>query len=155
MTTFPVPPPATVKLLELFPVPPAVVTLIVPVVAPVGTVAVICVSEFTVKDEALVPLNVTEVAPVKFAPVIVTLVPTAPLVGEKLVILGTGVPPVTVKLPELVAMPPSVVMLIVPVVAPVGTVAVTCVSEFTVKDEASVPLNLTNEAPVKLLPVMT
>jgi hypothetical protein len=37
---------------------------------------------------ALVPLKVTAVAPVKFVPLIVTLVPTGPLVGVKLVIVG-------------------------------------------------------------------
>ena len=37
---------------------------------------------------ALTPLNVTPVAPVKFVPVIVTLVPTGPLEGVKLVIVG-------------------------------------------------------------------
>ena len=37
---------------------------------------------------ALTPLNVTAVAPVKFVPLIVTLVPTGPLVGVKLVIVG-------------------------------------------------------------------
>ena len=111
-------------------------------------------SEFTVKVVALVPLKFTAVAPVKFAPEIVTLVPTAPLVGEKLVMLGTGVPPVTVKLVALVAMPPPVVTLMVPLVVPAATVAVICVSEFTVNEEASVPLNVTIAAPVKLVPVM-
>src|SRR5437762_2473794 len=90
MTTFPVPPPVTVKLLELVPVPPAVVTLIVPVVAPLGTVAVICVSEFTVKDEASVPVDLANEAPVKWPPVMTALVPTGPLVGEKLVMEGEG-----------------------------------------------------------------
>ena len=43
---------------------------------------------------AAVPLNRTAVAPVKFVPLIVTLVPTGPLVGVKLVIVGGGaVPP--------------------------------------------------------------
>jgi hypothetical protein len=119
MTTVPTPA-VTVKLLALVAVPPAVVTLMVPVVAPVGTVALICVAELTVND-AVVPLNFTAVAPLKFAPVIVTLIPTAPLVGEKLVIDGAGM---TVKLLALVPVPPAVVTLIVPVVAPDGTVAV-------------------------------
>ena len=35
----------------------------------------------------------------------------------------------TVNVPELVAVPPAVVILILPVTAPVGTVAVTCVAE--------------------------
>ena len=66
------------------------------------------------------PLNATAVAPVKFVPLIVTLVPTGPLVGAKLVIVGAGT---TVKLLALVAVPPGVVTLTGPVVAPVGTVA--------------------------------
>ena len=52
-------------------------------------------SEFTV-NVAVVPLNFTAVAPVNAVPVITTLAPTAPLVGEKLVMLGAGVPPVLV-----------------------------------------------------------
>jgi hypothetical protein len=64
----------------------------------------------------------TEVAPVKFVPVMVTEVTTVPLVGVKLVIVGGGA--VTVKLLALVAVPPGVVTLTVPVVAPEGTVAV-------------------------------
>jgi hypothetical protein len=138
----------TVKELALVPVPPAVVTLIVPVVAPAGTVAVICVSEFTV-NEAVVPLNFTAVAPVNAVPVIVTLVPIAPLVGEKLITEGVGM---TVKELVLVPVPLAVVTLIVPVVAPLGTVAVICVSEFTVK-VAAVPLNFTAVAPVNAVPV--
>ena len=109
----------TVKLFVLVAVPPGVVTLSGPVVAPVGTVAWIVVAEVTVKL-ALTPLNVTVVAPVKLVPLIVTLVPTGPLVGVKLVIVG-GL--ITVKLLALVAVPPAVVTLTGPVVAPVGTVA--------------------------------
>ena len=78
-------------------------------------------SELTVKA-ALAPLNVTVVAPVKLVPPIVTLVPTGPLVGEKPVIVGAEVE-LTVKLFVLVAVPPGVVTLNGPVVAPVGTVA--------------------------------
>jgi hypothetical protein len=51
---------------------------------------------------------------------IVTLVPTGPLVGVKLVIVGALA--VTVKLLALAAVPPDVVTLIAPVVAPAGTV---------------------------------
>jgi hypothetical protein len=90
-----------------------------PVVAPVGTVAVTCVSEFTL-NVAETPLNVTLVAPVKPIPMIVTEVPTGPLVGLNLVMAG-----VTVNVPELDAVPPTVVMPILPVLAPLGTVAVT------------------------------
>ena len=79
----------TVKPDALVAVPPAVVTLIGPPVAPDGTVAVICVSELTVKL-APVPLNVTELAPVNAEPVIVTDVPGGPLVGEKEEIVGAA-----------------------------------------------------------------
>src|SRR5689334_8432083 len=81
---------ATVKFVLLIPVPAAVVTLMGPVTDPAGTFAVIDVSETNVKL-ALVPLNFTAVAPVKLEPVIVTLVPTSPLVGEKLVIDADGI----------------------------------------------------------------
>src|SRR6266446_5323544 len=112
MTTTPTPV-VTVKLEALVAMPPGVVTLIVPVAAPVGTVAVICVAELTV-NVAVVPLNFTAVAPVNAVPVIVTLAPTAPLVGEKLVMVGGET---TVKELALVPVPPAVVTLIVPVVA--------------------------------------
>jgi hypothetical protein len=77
------------------------------------------VGELTVKL-ALVPLNRTAEAPLKFVPLIVTLVPAGPLAGVKLVIVG-GL--TTVKLLALAAVPPEVVTLIAPVVAPPGTVA--------------------------------
>src|SRR5207244_11787322 len=77
----------TVKLFVLVAVPPGVVTLSGPVVAPVGTVAWIVVAEVTVKF-ALIPLNVTVVAPVKFVPLIVTMLPTGPHGGVKLVTGG-------------------------------------------------------------------
>ena len=109
----------TVKLLALVAVPAGVVTLNGPVVAPAGTVAWIAVAEVTVKL-ALTPLNVTDEAPVKLVPLIVTLVPTSPLVGVKLAIVGALV---TVNGLALVAVPPGVVTLSGPVVAPVGTVA--------------------------------
>src|SRR5881227_2912755 len=119
----------TVKLPALVAVPPGVVTLIVPVVVLEGTVACIEVVELTVKL-ALAPLKATRVAPEKLVPLMVTLVPTGPLAGVKLVIVG-GL--ITVKLLALVAVPPGVVTLIVPVVAPAGTVARIEVAELTVK----------------------
>ena len=70
---------------------------------------------------AAVPLNLTADAPVKFVPLIVTLVPVGPLAGVKLVIVGALA--VTVKLVALVAVPPGAVTLSEPVVAPAGTVA--------------------------------
>src|ERR1039457_5268720 len=81
--------PPTVKLPPLAAVPPSVWTRIRPEVAPAGTVAVICAVESIVKA-ALVPLKVTLVANTRFVPVITTLVPAAPLVGEKPEIAGAG-----------------------------------------------------------------
>ena len=78
---------------------------------------------------AVTPLNLTEVTPVRFVPVIVTLVPTSPLVGVKDVMVG---PPTTVKSDALFAgPPPEVVTWSGPVVVPTGTVAVICVAELT------------------------
>src|SRR6266511_1225770 len=146
----------TVKLVALVAAPPGVVTLIGPVVAPVGTVAVIRVGEFTVKVVAATLLNVTEVmvkpVPLKFVPLIVTLVPTGPRVGVNEVIVGAGTA-VTVKFVALVAVPPSVVTAIFPVVAPVGTVAVILTLELMMK-AALTPLNVTEVAPVKFVPLM-
>src|SRR5664279_3776385 len=104
----------TVKLVALVAVPPGVVTLIVPVVTPVGATAVIVV--VPEKLAAATPLNLTAVAPVRLVPLMTTGVPPAPLVGVKLVIVGAGT---TVKLVTLVAVPPGVFTLIVPVVTPV------------------------------------
>ena len=67
----------TVKLAALVAVPPGAVTVTGPLVAPEGTVAVICVSLFTVKVAAR-PLKATAVAPVKPLPTKVTLLPTGP-----------------------------------------------------------------------------
>ena len=103
----------------LMALPPGVVTEIGPLLAPFGTVAVIVCESTTVKT-AVLPPNITLVAPVKFVPVIVTCVPTGPLGGVKLVIVGAGM---TLKLVPLVAKPPGVVTVIGPEVAPVGTVA--------------------------------
>jgi hypothetical protein len=112
----------TVKFVELVPVPADVVTAILPVVAPLGTVAWMVVLVLTVKVEAARPLNVTDVAPVKFVPVIATLVPTGPLAGvNDVTVGGLPPPPVTEKLVELVPVPFGVVTLIVPLVAPLGT----------------------------------
>ena len=112
---------------ELVAVPPAVVTPTGPVVAPAGTCAVTSKSESTEKTAA-VPLNVTRLAPVKPVPVMDTLVPTVPLVGVNELIVGGEV---TVNEDELAAVPPGVVTLIGPVVAPVGTCVVISVDELT------------------------
>ena len=111
----------TAKLLVEVAVPAPVVTVIFPVVAPVGTVVVIWVALATVKV-ATVPLNLTDVAPVKPVPVMVTPRPICPVVGLKDAMVG--VEGVTVKLLAEVAVPPEVVTVILPVVAAAGTVVV-------------------------------
>ena len=142
----------TVKALPLTPVPAPFVALMVPVVAPLGTVVSIRLSEATVKLAA-VPLKATAVVPVKLLPVRVTAVPTAPLVGAKEAIAGGAEPAVvTVKLLVLVPVPAAVVTLMVPVVAPLGTVVSIRLSETTVK-LAAAPLKATAVAPVNALPV--
>src|SRR5208283_4129095 len=91
----------TVKLAPLLATPPTVTTAF-PVVAPAGTGATMLVA-LQLVGVAAVPLNVTVLVPCeapKFAPVIVTLAPTNPDVGFKLVILGAGT--VTVTLAEAV-----------------------------------------------------
>ena len=102
---------------------------------------------------ASIPFSVTEVAPVKFVPVNVTLLPTSPLAGEKLEIVGGGAGTVNVKLDTDVAVPFGVVTEIFPVDAPLGTVAAIWVELVTV-NVAAVPLNATEVAPMKFAPLM-
>ena len=71
-------------------------------------------------------MNFTVVAPVKLVPLIVTDVPTPPLAGEKLLIVGAGT---TVNDVVLVAVPPGVLTVMLPVVAPAGTVSVNVPTE--------------------------
>ena len=88
-----------VKSVLLVAVPAGVITEIFPEV-PVPTTAVKVVDDTTLKDVAAVPPKVTPVAPVRFVPVIVTVVPAIPLVGVKLVIPGSN-EAVTEKVPVL------------------------------------------------------
>ncbi len=74
-------------------------------------------SELTV-NVAEIPLNRTPIASVKPLPLIVTFVPTGPEAGLNPLIVGEGM---TVKLDGLVALPPAVVTVIEPEVAPAGT----------------------------------
>jgi hypothetical protein len=69
-------------------VPAEVVIFIVPVVAPTGTVNVMVESLTTVKLVTVIPFIVIEVVPVKYKPLIVTVEPTMPLLGEKEVIVA-------------------------------------------------------------------
>ena len=76
------------KVVALEAAPPGVVTSIFPVLAVVGTVAVIWLSLFTVKVPAFPP-KVTLVAWVRPVPVMVTTVPTTPLVGLMVFTVGS------------------------------------------------------------------
>jgi hypothetical protein len=125
-------------------VPPGVVTEIVPVFALVGdfTDTDVAVDEVGV---AATPPKLTEVAPKRFVPVIVTTVPATPVVGVKLVIVGAAM---KVKVAVLVAVPPGVVTEIVPVLAVVGTLTVTVEAD-TETGVAATPPKLTDVAPVR------
>ena len=136
------------KTAELVAVPPGVVIAIFPVFAPVGTFAVTCVSEFTVTVVALTPPNVTFVVCVRLTPVMVTGVPTVPLVGVKLLIEG-----VTRKFILLFRLPLGIATVTMPVFAPAGIVAVRKVSDEIV-NLAAVPLKETPVAPLNPCPRM-
>lgn len=98
-----------------------------PVVAPVGTGTTMVVALQLVGVPA-VPLNVTALVPCvapKFAPLIVTDVPSGPDPGLTFEMTGDGV---TVKPTPLLATPPTVTTTLPPVIAPEGTGATTLVS---------------------------
>jgi hypothetical protein len=129
----------TVKATPLLLTPEARTTTL-PVEAPAGTVVAIDVADQLV-GVAVVPLNVTVLAPCvapKLVPVMVTAAPTTPLVGDRLEMLGAGA---TVKLTPLL-LTPCTRTTTLPVVAPVGTVATMLVADHVVVD-AVVPLNVT------------
>jgi hypothetical protein len=89
---------------------------------------------------AVVPLKLTVPDPCvepKFVPVMVTAAPTAPVVIDRLVMLGAGT---TVKEDPLLFTP--VFTTTFPVVAPVGTVTATLVT-LQLVTVAAVPLNFT------------
>ncbi len=106
-------------------VTPLVVTVMVPVVAPLGMA--------TVRDVAVAADAVALTPPVKFTwlleavvskfvPVMVSVAPTPALVGVKLVMVGVG--RMVSELEEAALVTPLVVTVMVPVVAPLGTVTV-------------------------------
>src|SRR3989338_5988635 len=141
----------TVNEVVLCAVPPGVVTRMAPVVALLGTVAVIVDALTMVKVVAVAPLNETAVVPDKFLPVIVTVVPVVPDEGVKLAIEGTGT---TVNEVELCAVPPpGVVTRMAPVVALLGTVAV-IVDALTLVKDAVTLLNETAVVPDRFWPVI-
>jgi hypothetical protein len=132
-----------VKLTPLLAVPPTVTTTF-PVVAPPGTGTTMLLA-LQLVGAAAVPLNVTVLDPCvapKFAPLTVTEAPTAPLVGERLVMLGADC---TVNATPLLALPPTVTTTL-PVVAAAGTGTTMLVADQLV-GVAVVPLNVTVLAP--------
>ena len=132
---------STVKLEPLLSTPLACTTTL-PVVAPVGTEAFIDVALQLVIVVAAVPLNFTVLVPwvePKFVPVIVTDAPTAPDVGERLVMLGAA----TMVNDEPLLATPLTVTTTFPVVAPAGTGATIDVALQLVIVVAVVPLNFT------------
>jgi hypothetical protein len=101
----------TVKLVALVAVPPGLITLIGPVVALAGTVALMDVADKMVKL-ALEPLNRTTLTWVKLYPLMVTLVPGTPLVGKKPVITG-GIA-LTAAAASSIPLPQSAVVQVLP-----------------------------------------
>ena len=101
-----------------------------PIGVPAATRAVIDVLEpatFVAATPENVTLGSVLLEPRRFVPLIVTVVPAGPLEGDTDVIVGDvgGGVVVTLKLDELVAVPPGVVTAIWPLVAPDGTTATT------------------------------
>jgi hypothetical protein len=104
--------------------PTGVSTLTFPVVAPVGTIAVIDVALVAKVEVAVVVLNLTKPAlseaSRRFVPVIVTDVPAGPQVGVNEVMVGAQVPGSATSNAVLVATVPLVTWM-TPSVAAAGT----------------------------------
>jgi hypothetical protein len=109
-----------------FAFPPEVDTLTEPEVAPGITIATNVLPEKLI-GIAVTPPMLIAVGLFRFVPVIVTNVPTGPLLGAKEMLLGLGGMKVN---PENEVVPPEVVRLTAPV-APLPTTAVTVVEERT------------------------
>jgi hypothetical protein len=104
-----------------------------------------------------VPPNETAVAPVKFVPVMVTLVPPAvePLEGLTPLTVGAEARNVNLSAAPVADVPPAVLTVISTTPAAwAGAEAVIDVDETTVNELAAVPLNETLVAPIKLVPVI-
>jgi hypothetical protein len=143
----------TVNVTPLLATPPAAVTTTFPVVAPVGTVAVMLDAPQLVIVVALVLLNFTLPFPCdgpKFDPTITMDDPTAPVLGVSDVMLGAAV---TVKLFPLLDVPETVTTTL-PVVAPAGTLAV-MLDALQLVVVAVVTLNLTVPLDPKFDPAIT
>jgi hypothetical protein len=95
------------------------------------------------------PAIVIPVGLLRLVPVIVTNVPTGPVVAEKEIIVGAGI---NVN-PASEVLPPGVVRLTAPV-DPVPTIATIEVDDTTVNEVTGVPPNVITEVPVKFVPVI-
>lgn len=135
------------KTVELAADPAWLRTVTVPVVAPAGTVKVTAVGVTEVGTTTTCPIS-TPTVPVRFVPVIVTVVPTCPLPGESPVTAGGGR---MLSGAALVADPAALVMRMSPVVAPVGTMNVSLLSEGALK-AALVPLTVTVVVAARFVP---
>ena len=136
------------KFVTVTKVPLEVVTDIGPVVAVAGTLAVTWFGPTTVGDEAATPLNFTAERPsFKLKPLMVTLVPVEPTLGEKPVIVGWKV-----KLLVVMEVPAGAVSHRGPLLAPEGTLACKTV---LLRDVivAATPLTRNEVVPRKLVPV--
>ncbi len=103
----------TKKLEALAAVPSGVVTLIGPVVAPAGTVALIDEEESAVKTAGM-PLNSTAVGSDKLDPLMVVVVPTSPQPGKKPVIAGFGETALTAAAASSMPLPHRAVVQVLP-----------------------------------------
>jgi hypothetical protein len=146
----------TVKSFALVAVRPATSTVIFPVVAPVGTFVTMLVAVGVPVITAVTPLNFTRLLAavvLKLLPVKVTGVPIGPDIGLNDVMAGGNT---RVKSVGLIAICPTTSTVILPVVAPKGTVVVMLVAELAVT-VAVAPLNCTTllaGVALKLVPVM-
>jgi hypothetical protein len=125
------------------------VTLIGPVVAPEGTLALSSVDETWVTTVAGLVLKRTAELVLNPMPVMVTTVPTAPLAGENLVIDSLGV-----NLVALVPVPAAVVTEIGAATAPLGTTALSSVGETKLTESEATDPKWTLALGTKPEPVM-
>lgn len=143
-------PDPTTNSTPLLAVPPTITTTF-PVTAPLGTGATMAF-ELQLVGAATIPLNSTTLEPCddpKFAPLIVTEVPTGPEVGFRLVMAGDD--PTTKRRPLLEN--PLTVTMTFPVVAAVGTMAAIELG-LQLLTEAGMPLNVTIPPEPRLVPLM-
>ena len=119
-----------------------------------GVVTVICVG-VSVEIDADVPPNVTVVAPPRFDPLMVTMVPPAvgPAAGDTPAMPG-GAKKVYWSAALVALVPPTVVTLTSTVPAPAGETALIDVALFTVNEVAGVAPNVTAIAPFRFVPVI-